>query len=193
MTVTDVSFPIGRRIHVVGNSCSGKTTFGARLAAALGVPFVEIDALNWLPDWVALNTVAPEELDRRLRAATAGDGWVVAGSYMNIAVPAFWDRLETVVWLDPPLGVLLGRVLARSWRRWRTKELLWGTNRETFWSQLALWRREESLIWWIVSRHARKRRGMNRRRADPRWRHVRFVRLRSSAEADRLLRPRASG
>jgi shikimate kinase len=37
---------IGRRIHVIGNSCSGKSTLGARLAAILDLPFVELDALN---------------------------------------------------------------------------------------------------------------------------------------------------
>ena len=32
---------IGRRIHVVGNSCSGKSVLGKQLATALEVPFVE--------------------------------------------------------------------------------------------------------------------------------------------------------
>ena len=44
---------IGRRIHVIGNSCSGKSTLGATLA--FRVPFVELDAINWHPRWVGLN------------------------------------------------------------------------------------------------------------------------------------------
>jgi hypothetical protein len=40
------------RVVVVGSSCSGKTTFAKRLAATLGHPHIELDALNWLPDWV---------------------------------------------------------------------------------------------------------------------------------------------
>ncbi len=38
--------PIGRRIHVLGNTSAGKSTLGTRLAQALDVPFVELDALN---------------------------------------------------------------------------------------------------------------------------------------------------
>jgi hypothetical protein len=41
--------PIGQHVHVLGNSSSGKSTVGLRLSRALGVPFVELDALNWKP------------------------------------------------------------------------------------------------------------------------------------------------
>ena len=54
---------IGRRIHVMGNSCSGKSTLGAELASALGVPFVELNALNWRPGWVGLNATDPQEFE----------------------------------------------------------------------------------------------------------------------------------
>ena len=63
--------PSFRRIHVVGNSASGKSTFGVRLAAVLGAPFVELNALD---------DTDPGELGRRVREATRGERWVVAGS-----------------------------------------------------------------------------------------------------------------
>ena len=174
--------PIGRRIHVIGNSCSGKSTLGARLARSLDVPLVELDALNWEPDWVGLNTTNPGELECRIRQATVGDGWVVAGSYTDFSQRTFWPRLQTVVWLDLPLPQLIWRVLKRSWGRWRSKELLWGTNYERFWPQLMVWRKEDSLVWWIVTQHRRKRRSMVACMTDPRWAHVRFLRLTSFAE-----------
>ena len=89
---------IGRRIHVVGNSCSGKSTLGKQLATALQVPFVELDALNWRPGWVGLNETNPEKFESLIAKATDGDGWVVAGSYMSFSQRVFWPRLETVVW-----------------------------------------------------------------------------------------------
>ena len=46
--------PVGRRIHVTGNSCSGKSTLASQLASTLDVPLVELDALNWQPGWVGL-------------------------------------------------------------------------------------------------------------------------------------------
>ena len=108
---------IGQRIHVLGNSSSGKSTVGLRLSRALGVPFVELDALNWEPGWVGLNDTNPEELERRLREATTSDGWVVAGSYTRFSQRVFWPRLQTVICLDLPIPQLLWRMLTRSWRR----------------------------------------------------------------------------
>jgi len=179
--------PIGRRIHITGNTSAGKSTLGMRLASALDAPFVELDALNWLPGWVALDHTDPPEFRRRIAEATAGDAWVVAGSYMTVSQPVFWDRLETVVWLDLPLSQILRRTVTRSWRRWRTKELLWGTNTESFVKHLRVWS-QDSLIWWAITQHRKKRRNLLAWQVDPRWSHIRFIRLRSSAEVEAFTR-----
>lgn len=180
--------PIGTRIHVIGNSCSGKSTVANRLSQLLDAAFVELDALNWEPDWNGLNASDPAELERRIRAATEGERWVVAGSYTAFSQRTFWDRLHTVIWLDLPMPRLLLRVIRRSWRRSRSKELLWGTNYERFWPHFMVWRKEESLIWWIVTQHRRKRRAMLGYMSAPRWAHIRFIRLTSSAEIDDFVR-----
>lgn len=177
--------PIGRRIHVIGNSGSGKSTLAARLALALDVPFVELDSLNWQPGWIGLNEADPAEFERRIREATHGDAWVIAGSYSNFSRRIFWDRLQSVIWLDLPVPQLLWRVLARSWRRWRSKELLWGTNYESFWPHLKVWRRE-SLVWWIVTQQGRKRREMRAAKSEPGWSHIEFIQLTSAAAVERF-------
>ena len=178
-------WPLGTRIHVVGSS--GKSTLAARLAAALDAEFVELDALNWVPGWVGLNATDPDALEQRFRDATAGERWVTAGSYTGIAQRAFWPRLDAIVWLDMPAGVSVFRLLRRSWQRWRRRELLWGTNIERFWPQLAVWRGEDSLLWWLVVHHARKRRGVLAAMADPRWARIRFVRLVAAADVAAFL------
>ena len=91
-----------------------------RLADLLGVPAVDLDALNWLPGWVALTETDPEEFETRLEAAIAGEGWVVAGDYSGFTRRMLWPRLHTVIWLDLPLPLILWRVITRSWRRWRS-------------------------------------------------------------------------
>ncbi len=183
----DGGSPIGRRIHVIGNSSSGKSTLALRLSKRLGTPFVELDALNWEPNWVGLNATNPEELERRIRKATAGDGWIVAGSYSRFSQRTFWARVQTVIWLDLPAPLLLWRMLSRSWRRWRTNELLWGTNREHFWRQFKVWEKQDSFVWWIVTQHTRKRHSMFACMADAQWAHIRFVRLTSTLEVEALL------
>ena len=173
---------IGRRIQVIGNSCSGKSTLGEQLSIVLQVPFVELDALHWRPGWAGLSETDPEEFERLIEEATIGDGWVVAGSYAGFSQRAFWPRLETIIWLDLPMYQLIWRVLSRSWKRWRSKELLWGTNYDRFWPQLMIWNKKESLLWWIVSQHRRKRRNMRAYMSEPGWQHIQFLRLGSSAE-----------
>src|SRR5262245_28024356 len=71
---------VGQRIQVMGSSCSGKSTLAAALAGALGAPLVELDALNWRPNWVGLNDVDPDEFQRLISESTRGNAWVVAGS-----------------------------------------------------------------------------------------------------------------
>jgi len=66
---------------VVGTSGSGKTTFARRLAAGLGIPHVELDALHWEPEW----TEATDEVLRaRVAEATAQDAWVVDGNCSRV-------------------------------------------------------------------------------------------------------------
>src|SRR5690606_21363740 len=141
------------RIIVIGNTSAGKSTLAARLAERLDVPFVELDALYWKPDWVEPET---EEFRAVVRKATAGDAWVIAGNYQSKTEDLTWPRAETIVYLDYSLPLVLWRVLRRSWRRWRTQELLWGTNRESFWKHLTSW--DHSLLVWAVKSHGKHRR-----------------------------------
>ncbi len=182
----DADHQLGQRIHVFGNSCSGKSTLAALLAERMNYPLVELDAINWQPNWVGLNATDPTEFERRIAHATSGDRWVVAGSYSRFSQNVFWPKLETLVWLDLPMPKLVARMLRRSWRRWRTGELLWGTNREDFWAQLKFWHGEESLLWWIVTQHERKRRQTLAWQQEERWQHIRFVQLTSTRAVDRF-------
>lgn len=175
---------LGHRIHVTGHSCAGKSTLAAQLATLLEVPCIELDALNWLPNWVGLNATDPARLDGRILEATTGEGWVLAGSYESFTERLCWPRLDTLIFLDQPRWSLLIRVLRRSWRRWRTHELLWGTNYEKFWPQLAIWNREQSLVWWIWTQHARKRARFEAMRTNPRYAHIHLILLRSVEEVD---------
>jgi adenylate kinase family enzyme len=175
--------PIGRRIAIIGSTSSGKSTLGERLAGLLDVPLVELDALYWKPDWVES---ADEEFFPKVAEATSGDGWVVAESYSRTR-ELYWSRLETVIWLDLPLAVSVWRVLVRSWRRSRNRELLWGTNYEGFAKHLKLWSPKDSLVAWAVTTHGQARRRNLEAMLDPRWRHVRWVRLQSQREVDEFL------
>jgi adenylate kinase family enzyme len=170
----------GLRISVVGTSGSGKSTMAEKLSARLGIPFVELDAINWQAGWRDLQTHDPEEFKRRTADATAGDAWVIAGNY-SLVRPLYWPRLTHVVWLDYSRGVVMRRVLWRSLARAADRKELWpGTgNRERFRD----WLDKEHPIRWAWDTHARNRERYAAMAADPANAHVRFLRLRSPHEA----------
>ena len=133
---------------VIGPSCSGKTTNGRRLAAILGVPYIELDALHHDAGW----TEAPAEvLQHRVRAAldAAPDGWVVDGTYFGKLGTLVLDEADTIVWLDIPFLTAIRRVLWRTARRMVRREVLWNGNRESL--RIAFSR--ESIVLWVLRTH----------------------------------------
>ena len=110
--------------------------------------------------------------------------WVIDGAYTSSRVgPLIWQRADTIVWLDYPMPLVLGRWARRTVARIRSQEEFWpGTgNRESLTNAL----RGGGLLWWILrTHHGRRRRILARIDAMP---HLDLVRLRSPADADRWL------
>jgi energy-coupling factor transporter ATP-binding protein EcfA2 len=106
-----------QRILILGRTGSGKTTLARELAAAVGVPHVELDALYFGPDF---STVPLPVLRERTSAAIAGDRWVTDGNKSAVR-DLVWPRADTVIWLDYPLVVCLWRLGRRA--VWRTSVL----------------------------------------------------------------------
>lgn len=167
-----------RRVCVLASASGcGKTTLGRELARQLDVPFVELDALVHGPNW----TTTPDDVLRELlEPIVKSDAWVIDGSYSRTFGDLVLAASDTIVWLDLPIRIWFPRLLARSYRRWRTQEELWNGNRERlrnwFWGR-------ESLFVWAVRSHVRRRREYPVRLAP-----YNVVRLRTRAEVDRFVR-----
>jgi energy-coupling factor transporter ATP-binding protein EcfA2 len=106
-----------KRIVIIGRTGSGKTTLARELAAALGVPHVELDALYFGPNF---STVPLSVLRERTIAAIANDRWVTDGNKRAVR-DLVWPRADTIVWLDYSLAVSLWRLGKRA--LWRTSVL----------------------------------------------------------------------
>src|SRR5262245_58951382 len=89
-----------RKVAVLASASScGKTTVGQALAERLGVPFVELDALNHGPGWTEATAA---ELRARVEPIVAGEAWVIDGGYQAKLGDLVLDAADTVVWLDLP-------------------------------------------------------------------------------------------
>lgn len=174
-----------QRISVVGNTGSGKTTLASRLAAALGVPHLELDSVFHQADWQPLDT---EEFRAVVSDFTGADAWVVDGNYSAVR-DIVWDRADTVIWADPPRRTALRRLAARTFRRMVTGAELWNGNRERF---RYLFNRDESIILWAWTNHHKIRARYLAAQSDPGNSHLEFIRVTTQAQAEALVRRAAA-
>jgi adenylate kinase family enzyme len=166
-----------KRVSVITSaSGNGGTRFARELAARLDVPFYELDALFWRPDW----TETPaDEFRALIEPIVASDGWVIDGSYQGKLGDLVFRNADLVIWLDLPMHVWLPRLVRRTMRRIVRREQLWTGNRETV--RNAFFSRD-SLIWFTLKWYRPRRRVYPERlSAFP------SVRLRSQAEVERFL------
>jgi adenylate kinase family enzyme len=170
------------RVSVVGNSGSGKSTLARALAARLGVPHVELDAIFHQPGWQPLPAT---DFRARVDAATVTGGWVVDGNY-SVVRDLVWARADTVVWLDLPRHAVMRQVVWRTLRRAALRAELWNDNRER-WRNFFARDPDQSVIVWAWQRHSVYHARYLAAATDPAWRHLTFVRIRSRENARRLL------
>ena len=170
-----------RRINVVGTSGTGKSTFAARLAERLGVPYLQMDTLYWKPDWTPSTD---EEFFPRLEAALQQEQWVLDGNF-TITNELKWSYARLVIWLDFPFLLVMWRATRRALSRAVSGEEVWpgSGNVETF-SRLFS---RESVLWWTLKTFYLNRRKYAALMQSPPYDHLQFVRLRSPKEAERFL------
>jgi adenylate kinase family enzyme len=171
-----------RRISVVGNSGSGKTTLARAIAAALGIPHLELDSIFHLSGWQQLDT---EEFRARVAGFAAGDSWVVDGNYSSVR-DLVWARADTVLWIDLPRRTVMRQLLGRTLWRMVTRAELWNGNTEPARNLLRL-DPERSILRWAWTRHASYAERYRAAQEDPANQHMNFVRVRSRAEAKRIV------
>jgi adenylate kinase family enzyme len=141
----------GKRIVIVGTSCSGKTTLAKAIAAKRDIPHIELDVLFWNPDWTETSRA---EFHNRIRhAVNCNESWVLCGNYNSakeITLPAATD----IVWLHYPLYKNFWRGLKRSIKRILSGADVFEGCKETF--RLTFLSRD-SILLWILKTHKRRR------------------------------------
>jgi adenylate kinase family enzyme len=173
------------RVVVVGSSCSGKTTYARRLGEILGQSHIELDALNWLPNWVQRPT---EEFRSLVDEAVSRERWVVDGNYGK-ARDIVWPRATCVVWLNYGFPTVMTRALRRTMRRALTGEELYSGNRE---SLRMAFLQKDSLLLWIITTFRRRRRDLARLRSNQTFPQLQWLEFQTPMLAEQFLQSRAN-
>ena len=167
------SFPY-KRLVVIGTTGCGKSTLAKELSDRFGLDFVELDALNWQPNW---RSASKDELRASVERALASQAWAVAGNYHDVR-DLIWPRAEVIIWLDYSLPLVFWRLLRRTIRRSVTQEVLWNGNREKFWWHLKFWS-DESLFRWLFKTYWRRKREIPLLLAEPPHQHLQLIHLKT--------------
>jgi adenylate kinase family enzyme len=107
------------RIAILGNSGGGKSSLARAVAAARGLPHVELDALLWRQGWRLVEAADYEAAHQRAIAAPA---WVMDGLGRRESIPDRLARASGIVLVDMPLAVHL-RLAEQRHRAWQAGRL----------------------------------------------------------------------
>jgi adenylate kinase family enzyme len=168
-----------QRIAIVGQSGSGKSTLAKELARRLDLRAIDIDGLNWLPNWTERTR---DELFEIVSDVVKEDRWAIDGNYSRVR-GIIWSCADTVIWLDYSFPVTFGRLIKRTYERVASKQELWSGNRESLKKTFS----RDSILLWCLTTYRRRRRDLNGWMNRPEYAHLDRLRFRSPRETDRWL------
>ena len=101
------------RLHIIGIPSSGKTTLASGLSSKLHVPHHGLDSLAFVDERWTLRPVP--ERDAMLARILDEPSAVTEGGFLG-CTDVLLAAADHVIWLDPPLRVLVWRHVRRHWR-----------------------------------------------------------------------------
>ena len=127
-----------RRVLIIGNAGSGKSTFAKKLAQKTALPLVHLDRLYWHGEW---EHISREAFDEALQAELINPQWIIDGNF-NRTLPHRLSYCDTVFFFDLPTLTCLAGITQRVFTNWgKTREDMGGTCPERFDAQkLSLYR-----------------------------------------------------
>lgn len=99
-----------RRVVILGNSGTGKSTFARKLGERLGLPVIHLDVLYYGPAWAAGD---PAAFRARVAQATTEAAWIVDGAFLALVGDLTLSKADLVIWLEQPRWLALSRALWR--------------------------------------------------------------------------------
>lgn len=99
-----------RRVVILGNSGTGKSTFARKLGRRLGLPLIHLDVLYYGPAWTPGDPMVFRE---RVARATAEAAWILDGAFLPLVGDLTLPQADLVIWLEQPRWLALRRAVWR--------------------------------------------------------------------------------
>ena len=108
-----------RRILIIGNSCSGKSTFARKISGKLNVKHYDLDDLYFEEKYSKKRY--KKECKILLSKIVQKESWVIEGVYISWTKEAR-DSADLIIFLDIPLR----KLLINAFHRWRESNKKYG-------------------------------------------------------------------
>ena len=99
-----------KRIMIVGQPGSGKSSLAQALGERSGLPVIHIDKIHWRPGWVERSKA---EKTRLCEEAERDERWIFEGGH-SATWPSRLARADMLIWVDRPVGLRVWRVIRRA-------------------------------------------------------------------------------
>lgn len=99
-----------RKILIIGNGGSGKSTLSLSISSLLKIPTLHLDEIYWINGWKK-NTLI--EFDTKVKNFMLSQAWIIEGTPMH-GVELRAQEADTIVFLDYSRVVCIYRLLKRA-------------------------------------------------------------------------------
>ena len=127
-----------KRVMIVGAPGSGKSTLARKLGELTGLPVYHMDQIHYQPGWVERNRAEKTLMTQEVHAK---ERWIFEGGHSATYQERF-DRADTLIWLDLPVGLRFFRVFWRTIKQYGKSrpDLPEGCPERFNWETLDFWR-----------------------------------------------------
>lgn len=99
-----------KKIAIIGNAGSGKTTLAFALHKKLHLPVIHLDQYYWLPNWQRVDF---EIFNAQHEKLCKTESWIMEGSFSK-TFPTRLAHADVIIFIDLPRRICIWRILKRA-------------------------------------------------------------------------------